>query len=256
MTSIVAVVGLGEVGRPLLEVIQRAGQPVVGIDVEPEALPKRGSVEVMHVCFPFEIPDFVREVVRYIDLLEPRLTVINSTVAVGTTRQVHEQTGRPLAHSPVRGKHVRMAQELLSYDKYVGATDPRTAQGVAAHFESIGMRTATVSSPEASELAKLTETTYFGLLIAWAQSLERYCDQLGVDYDEVVSFYDEIRFLPPVRYYPGVIGGHCVMPNIEILSALQGSPLLDAIRWSNAEKQAAMERTDSDSQRVHREVAS
>jgi UDP-N-acetyl-D-mannosaminuronate dehydrogenase len=238
VSSIVAVVGLGEVGRPLLEILERAEQPVIGIDVDRAGLPERGSVDVMHVCFPFEIPDFVGEVVGYIELLEPRVTVINSTVAVGTTREVHERTGAPVAHSPVRGKHSRMVEELGSYVKYVGGIDASAAAHVAAHFDSIGIRPKIVSSPEATELGKLTETTYFGLLIAWAQQVERYCDVLGVDYDEVVSFYEEIRFFPPVRYQPGVIGGHCVMPNIEILSALDESAVLDAIRWSNAEKEA------------------
>jgi UDP-N-acetyl-D-mannosaminuronate dehydrogenase len=90
-----------------------------------------------------------------------------------------------------------------------------------------------VNSPETAELAKLTETTYFGLLIAWAQDVSRYCDQLNVSYDEVVSFYDEIAFLPRVRYTPGVIGGHCVMPNIAILKHVFESDLLDAIITSN-----------------------
>ena len=62
--------------------------------------------------------------------------------------------------------------------------------------------------------------------------------RLEVDYAEVVSFYEEIRFLPRVTYFPGVIGGHCVMPNIEILRQLEDSPLLDAIRWSNDRKAA------------------
>ena len=79
------------------------------------------------------------------------------------------------------------------------------------------MKTKLLRSPEATEIAKLTETTYFGLLIAWAQEVERYCRELGANYDEVVSFYDEIKFFPPVKYLPGVIGGHCVMPNIAIL---------------------------------------
>jgi UDP-N-acetyl-D-mannosaminuronate dehydrogenase len=238
MSDVTAVVGLGEVGAPLLRVVQCAGQPAVGIDVDPVRLPARGSVDVMHICFPFEMPDFIGEVVRYIELLEPARTVINSTVAVGTTRSIHERSGAAVAHSPVRGKHARMTDELIAYEKYVGALDRDVAAAVAEHFEAVGIRTRIVSSPETSELAKLTETTYFGLLIAWAQQLERYSDSLGIDYDEVVSFYEEIEFFPPVRYEPGIIGGHCVMPNIEILSELAPSPLLDAIRWSNAQKEA------------------
>jgi UDP-N-acetyl-D-mannosaminuronate dehydrogenase len=129
-----------------------------------------------------------------------------------------------------------MLEELLRYTKFVGALDPVAGKSAAEHFESLGMRTCTLSSPEATELAKLSETTYFGLLITWAQELERYCDQAGADYDEIVSFYEEIGFFPSTRYFPGVIGGHCVMPNIEILRRVADSDLLKAIRSSNQRK--------------------
>jgi len=230
------VVGLGEVGRPLLELLRGAGCPTIGIDVKPERMPERGSVDVMHICFPFEIPDFVGETVRYIQLLEPRLTVINSTVAVGTTREIHARAGAAIVHSPVRGKHARMLEELKRYTKFVGGIDQRSTQAAVAHFEGLGLQTRALAAPETAELAKLTETTYFGLLIAFAQDVERFCDEAQVSYDEVIAFYEEIGFLPPVKYFPGVIGGHCVLPNIEILSKLQESPLLDAIRSSNAAK--------------------
>jgi len=240
----VAVVGLGEVGRPLLEVVERAGHDAVGIDVAPVELPKPGSLDVLHLCFPFEIDDFVGEAARYVELLEPKLTVINSTVAVGTTRLVHERTDRPVVHSPVRGKHREMAAELLRYTKFVGPIDDAAGAAAAQHFESLGMSTQTLSSPEATELAKLSETTYFAIMIAWAQELERLCDRIGVGYDEVASIYDEIDFFPPVKYFPGVIGGHCVLPNIEILKRVEDSPVLQAIRWSNTTK---IERDRADS---------
>ena len=49
---------------------------------------RSGEVDIMHVCFPFQIKDFVGETARYIELYHPALTVINSTVAVGTTRAI------------------------------------------------------------------------------------------------------------------------------------------------------------------------
>jgi UDP-N-acetyl-D-mannosaminuronate dehydrogenase len=140
-----------------------------------------------------------------------------------------------------------MLEEILSYTKFVGAIDPVSGERAAKHFESVGMKTRVLSSPEATELAKLTETTYFGLIIAWAQEVERYCDQLGQKYDEIVSFYEEVKFFPPVKYFPGIIGGHCVMPNIEILSRVRHSEILKAIQSSNrmkTERQARRGRTD------------
>ncbi len=232
--EMVVVVGLGEVGRPILELVSKHHK-AVGVDVSPPA-ERVERVDVMHVCYPFAIEDFVGETARYIELFRPTLTIINSTVAVGTTRAIAERTGAAVVHSPVRGKHARMLEELLSYTKFVGAIDPATGEQAARHFESIGMRTRILSSPEAAELAKLTETTYFGLIIAWAQEVERYCDQLGQDYDEIASLYEEVRFFPSVKYFPGIIGGHCVMANIEILSKVDHSEILKAIQWSNKKK--------------------
>jgi UDP-N-acetyl-D-mannosaminuronate dehydrogenase len=239
MSDTTVVVGLGEVGGPLLELIQRSGLDVVGIDVDPVSLPEPGTVGVMHVCFPFEIPDFVGEASRYVELLQPRLTVVNSTVAVGTTRAIAERTGTPVAYSPIRGKHARMLEELTKYVKFIGADDDAIAERAVEHFESLGMTTKVVASPETAELAKLTETTYFALLIGWAQTVERWAQDQGASYDEVVAFYEEIGFFPPVKYVPGVIGGHCAMPNIELLVQSSESPFLDAIRESNAEKIAS-----------------
>ena len=211
---------------------------MLGVDVAPVDMPAPGTVGVMHICFPFEIDDFVGETARYVDRLQPELTVINSTVGVGTTRAVHERTGGRIVHSPIRGKHARMVEELTYYDKFIGPIDADAGDLAKQHFESLGMTTKVLSSPEASELAKLTETTYFGVLIAWAQEVERYCEAVGVDYDEVVAFYEQIGYLPPVKFFPGVIGGHCVMPNIEILKEIADTPLLEAVRWSNAQKTA------------------
>jgi UDP-N-acetyl-D-mannosaminuronate dehydrogenase len=236
MAEKTVVIGLGEVGRPLCDLIAQTGADVLGVDVAPVEMPAPGTVDVVHICIPFEIDDFVGQTAGYVDRLQPELTVINSTVGVGTTRAVHERTGARIVHSPIRGKHARMLQELTYYDKFIGPIDAEAGVLAKQHFESVGMTTRMLSSPEASELAKLTETTYFGVLIAWAQEVARYCEAVGVDYDEVVAIYEQIGYLPPVRFSPGIIGGHCVMPNIEILKEIADTPLLQAVRWSNAQK--------------------
>jgi len=241
--SKVVVVGLGEVGKPLFELISRY-HDTVGVDVSPPP-GEIGQVEVVHVCYPFQIKDFIGETARYIDLYRPSLTVINSTVGIGTTRAIGDRTGTAVVYSPVRGKHAHMLDDLRLYTKFVGAADPEAGEQAARHFQSVGLKTKVLSSTEATELAKLSETTYFGLLIAWAQEVERYCDTAGGNYDEVVSFFEEVKFFPPVKYFPGVIGGHCVMPNIEILSKYARSVILDAIKASNemkVEREAVPER--------------
>jgi UDP-N-acetyl-D-mannosaminuronate dehydrogenase len=229
-TSKVIVAGLGEVGKPLFELLSEE-YDVIGVDVG--SLEKVEPVAVLHICYPFEIKDFVGESARYIKFFKPALTVVNSTVGIGTTRAIAERTGAAVVNSPIRGKHARMLDEIKTYTKFIGAIEPAAAELAMRHFESVGLKTKTLASPEATELAKLTETTYFGLMIAWAQEVERFCDQTGQAYDEVVSFYEEIKYLPPVKFFPGLIGGHCVMPNIEIMSQGLDSLLLNPIVQSN-----------------------
>jgi UDP-N-acetyl-D-mannosaminuronate dehydrogenase len=211
------------------------------LDVDIEPVEFNGECVIMHICYPFEITDFIGQSVAYINKYKPKMTVINSTVAPGTTRAIYQATKSPIVNSPVRGKHSKMKQELLHYTKFIGGIVEEFSQIVAGHFESLGMKTKILSSPEATELAKLTETTYFGILIAWAQEVERYCDQLSLDYEEIVAYYDEIAYLPPVNYFPGVIGGHCVIPNIQILKQIFASDILGAIESSNELKKKRRE---------------
>lgn len=234
MSQTVVIVGLGEVGKPLFEIIKTRHE-VFGVDIDSAAPLNR--CDVMHVCFPFRDEKFVAQVVEYIGRYQPTLTIINSTVAPGTTRLVARDSGVSVVNSPVRGKHARMREELLHYTKFIGTLDPESGARAAQHFESVGMKTKVLGTPEATEIAKLTETTYFGLLIAWAQEVERYCKDLGAAYDDVASFYEEIKFFPTVKYFPGVIGGHCVMPNIGILLQKYPSGLLDAVVESNKLKE-------------------
>ena len=234
MNEIITIVGLGEVGKPLFEIIKTQHE-VFGVDIDLAAPLNR--CDVMHICFPFSGRKFIGQVVDYIRRYQPALTIINSTVAPGTTRRIADESGRPVVNSPVRGKHARMREEMLHYTKFIGALDPESGARAAQHFESVGMKTKVLGSPEATEIAKLTETTYFGVMIAWAQEVERYCREVGASYDEVVSFYEEVKFFPPVKYFPGLIGGHCVMPNIAILRQQFPSGLLEAIMKSNTLKQ-------------------
>jgi UDP-N-acetyl-D-mannosaminuronate dehydrogenase len=242
MHPTVVIVGLGEVGKPLLDIMKSKYQ-TFGVDINQPA--SISQCDVMHICFPFEGDKFVGQVVEYIHQYGPALTIINSTVAPGTTRSVATESGTPVVHSPVRGKHARMQEEQLHYTKFVGALDLPSGQRAVEHFEKVGMKTRLLTPPEATEIAKLTETTYFGLLIAWAQEVERYCTKLGVNYDDVVSFYDEIKFFPAVKYFPGVIGGHCVMPNIAILRQQFPSDLLGAIVESNTVKRKTLSSNES-----------
>lgn len=226
------VIGLGEVGKPLCTILQKHDPSVIGVDIEPVQVNR--PVGILHVCFPFkEAAQFEAAVVEYARKYRPAILVVNSTVVPGTTRSIEMRTGIPSVSSPIRGKHTRMVEDLLRYVKFVAGTQAEATERVRAHFEAAGLESEVISTPEALELAKLLETTYFGLLIAWAQEMNRFAGAVNADYVEIGKFFREIDYLPKVLFQPGVIGGHCVMPNIELLEQRFRSDFLKLMRQSN-----------------------
>lgn len=190
---------------------------------------------VLHVCYPFQIRDFVGVTTAYIDKYRPELTIINSTLGVGTTRKVQECVSTPVVYSPVRGKHAKMTQDMMRYCKFVAGFDEPSTQHAVNHFNKAGFKVEKFRNPEVGELSKLIETTWLGALVGWAQEIERMAAEYGASYEEVNAFIKEIDFLPS-HIFPGVIGGHCVMPNIEILRRYFSSGILKAIVDSNEAK--------------------
>jgi UDP-N-acetyl-D-mannosaminuronate dehydrogenase len=233
------VVGVGEVGAALAAVLDRH-EPVLRHDLDRVKIEE--PIGTMHLCVPFQSPhQFETVALGYIDRFKPALTIINSTVLPGTTRAIAQKSESAVAYSPVRGKHVRMEQDLVRYFKYVAAPDRIWAATAEVHFRAAGMKTRRMAEVESLELAKLAETTYFGICIAFAQEMSRYAERVGAEYPEAIEFFDEIDFLPRQRYFPGFIGGHCVIPNIKLLLQIAPSPTLEAILESNERRANELE---------------
>lgn len=223
------VLGVGEIGGPLADVLATA-HDVARLDVDLD--PGVEEADFLHVCYPFQIDDFVGATETYVRRFRPRGVVVHSTVVAGTTARVQERVPDvPVFYSPVRGKHAKMREDLLRYRKFLAGPD-EVFDDAAAHLAASGLEVERMSPVEGLEVAKLLETTYFGVLIAWAQEAERFARSVGADYGTVIKFVEEVPFLPD-NYWPGFIGGHCVMPNIELLRSLRDSPMLDAVKESN-----------------------
>src|SRR5258708_15455135 len=193
----------------------------------------------MHICYPYQVPVFVGTTAAYIYRYKPELTIIHSTVIPGRTRRVYEASGAKLVYSPARGKHVRMEEDLLRYKKLVAGIDNIATTLALEHLAAAGFHTDLFRTPEIGELAKLVETTWPRILIGWAPETERFAESYDASFQEINAFIKEIDFLPS-HIFPGWIGGHCVMPNIELLQERIQSQFLDAIVVSNAKKEQAL----------------
>jgi UDP-N-acetyl-D-mannosaminuronate dehydrogenase len=124
-----------------------------------------------------------------------------------------------VAHSPVRGVHKSldyMKWELKRWTKYVGGVNEESAEKAKKHFEKLGLKTKVLKGCLETELAKLFETTYRAWMIVCFQEMHRISRHFGADFDNVVDFIEDthlVRLDRPVMF-PGVIGGHCLIPTL------------------------------------------
>ena len=257
----VLVVGLGEVGRPLFELLRESGKfEVYGWDVDEKKMQdvQQGDlpeeVDVLHVCYRCsDRNNFVNTTVAYVRRFSPELTVINSTVPPGTTEKVHVFLGGRIVHSPVRGMHKSresMKRYLSSLTKYIGGVDDESAKLAREHFEDLGVRTKVLKSPVETELAKLFETTYRAWMIACFQEMHRISTHFGADFDNVVDLLEDdhrVRFDRPI-HFPAVIGGHCLIPNVELFLKSYDSMFLHLILESNEKRKEEIKDEDTRSE--------
>lgn len=251
----ILIVGLGEIGRTLFELMKEAGLEVYGLDVDASKMESAGQeisslperVDVIQACIPCKDQNsFVSTVASYLKKFKPGLLIINSTVPPGTTQRIYEECGCLVAHSPARGVHTsleHMKWELKRWTKYVGGATPKASELAGKHFEKIGLKTKILKSCSETELAKLFETTYRAWMIACFQEMHRISRHFRADFEDIVDFLEDthrVRLDRPVMF-PSVIGGHCQIPNTRLLLNVYDSEFLRLILKSNEKRAGEMQ---------------
>ena len=236
----VLIVGYGEIGKSMYNVIKESGKYKL-FKKDKEDLELDEKVDVMHICISY-FDNFVEVVVDYINKYKPKLTIINSTVRPGTTQKIYEKTKALVVHSPIRGRHPHLEEGILKFVAFIGPTSEEAGKLAKEHFDSIGVKSEILSSAVNTEVGKLLSTTYYAINIAFHQEMDRICKHYGSDFKEAVSRFNETctmdinHKIPRPVMFPGVIGGHCLIPNIEILKMDIKSDFLDDILKSNEKR--------------------
>lgn len=224
------VAGLGEIGHPILQLISK-NNIAVGFDINPKLMDqdkyeKFKNLETIfcHICIPFT-SKFDKAVFDIVKTHKPKAIVIHSTISPGTTDRIQKKLSIPVIYSATRGVHKRMLNDLKRYTKFyaIGSNAPKkewASTEYAKLMKKSGVKTKQMSSPLTLELAKIVvDTSYYGWLINYAQLSNMIAIQHNVNYDEMWSFSDEIhKFLRNrPKMFPGFIGGHCVIPNLDLI---------------------------------------
>lgn len=159
------------------------------------------------------------------------LVSYETTLPVGTTRNrwapMLEQgsglvAGKDffLVFSPERVLTGRVFADLRRYPKLVGGIEAASAQRGVEFYEAVLDFDARedlprpngvwdLGSAEASELAKLAETTYRDVNIGLANQFARFADTVGVDVTKVIEACNTQPYSH--IHTPGIaVGGHCI----------------------------------------------
>ena len=225
MTDVI--LGMGEVGQTLFDLLVDRKFDCVGIDLDNSKCKKYSENEViknpeyLHICLPGELTGFTDIVLNWINKIKNiQVVIIHSTVKPGTTKIIQEKLSIPILFSPVRGVHKRFLNDIKKYTKFIsfdGAEiDSKIKRDLENRFEKIDW----MSTTKTAELAKiLVDTTYYGWLINYAQVTKMICEKENIDFDEMWKFADEIHenLGNRPKMFPGIIGGHCVIPNLDLV---------------------------------------
>ena len=212
------IIGAGQIGKALYEVLSPYYDTAI---VDKHEKPITKDVDIMHICFPYS-KNFVKEVKRYQKLYKPKITVIHSTVPVGTSRKCNA------CHSPVRGMHPYLAESIRTFVKFVGG---KKADLVAEYFRRANIKAYICRKSETTELGKLLSTTYYAVCIEYVKSAEKLCEKYKVPFSEAFTLfnltYNEgwTKLGHPEYQRPTLVpiqrkqGGHCTLPNCDLLES-------------------------------------
>ena len=224
------IVGLGEIGKPILKLLSKKNI-VVGFDLNHDLMDqikfekyKNLKTSFLHIAIP-GTDNLIDNVLKLYKKFQPECIVIHSTIRPGTTEKLQKKIPIPVIYSATRGIHKRMIYDLKRYTKFfvISASAPRSKWASSRYvkvMKDCGIKTKKMSNPETLELAKIIcDTSYLGWLVNYAQLSNIVAIEYGVNYDEMWSFSDEIhKFLRNrPKMFPGFIGGHCVIPNLDLI---------------------------------------
>lgn len=253
MSKLALVIGGGEIGTPIYEMLRDAyGKEVFCRDAESpiwESLFPGRRFTFLHICFPQTV-DWTKYVLGYVEKYKPKAVIIHSTLHPGTTEQLNELC--PIFYySPVRGNiKDGMRWCLERYTKYIsklsserrGEPEGEGLDGmVHDHLSEAGFDVKMAEDSASLEYAKILDLCWYGLNIAFYQELERICEPL-LDYPTIREFIESTPIesegkVSRTVYYGGFIGGHCVVPAFEKLLALHDVPMIKAALESNIKRE-------------------
>lgn len=234
----IAIIGYGEIGKSLEQVYRDYDKFNLTI-IDKDYVCGGSDIDIMNICLPL-VDFFDTVVINYIKKYKPKLCIIHTSTTPGITERISEKVGCAVVHSPVRGVHPNLYEGLKTFKKYIGYINEDDRKLCENHFKELEIDYESIKGPANTELAKLYSTTYYGLCIAFHGEMKKHFDSLNLNYDIITDWnktynsgYTKLGkegVIRPVLIPPDKsIGGHCVIPNTELLRGIFESKAFDLI---------------------------
>lgn len=219
----VGILGHGEIGSAIARICQEANLNVVIRELKFDQI-RNKKIDYLHVNIPEKSSQqFINLVSKNIKELSPKLTIINSSVSVGTTRKIYQLTKSDIVHSPVIGVHPHLYESIkFHFPKIIGPVNISSLNKARKHFKNLRLKIAIYDSSENSEAAKLLDLVHYAWDIIFCKWVKEVCQNYNLNFEQVYSKQNKIynrgyRKLRPNVMRPilipvnGPIGGHCTI---------------------------------------------
>ncbi len=236
----VIVIGMGEIGKAVEEVFSDWYPDIEGRDIYPEPPYK---VDVMHICYPYK--DFNNITLNYMRDYRPDLVIVHTTTPVGTISFLEKSLWNielkcKVVHIPILGDHSHMVECIRNYKLFIGFDDIDSLNKTADYLKETDLRFGAFPSIRTTELIKLLSLMQYGVNIEFARYAKQCCDKFGVPYEALKTYIrslnDTVMRMEGIDHVQmvldppeGAIGGHCVLPGMEILNDQVSSKYIQEI---------------------------
>ena len=192
------VVGLGEIGKPLYQLLKNRNFKVDGYDPNVQEFNAKALLaqryDMVHIAIPWS-KDFVKIVKSYYNITDT--IVIHSTVPINTSIMIGA------IYSPVRGIHNDMLNQLDWFAKYYSGK-------VNVEFEKRFPKAINVPDPSKLERTKAMQLKYYAMLIAFRKWVDK---EHPIYWHFMIELHQKFGIFPILYNDNKDIGGHCIKEN-------------------------------------------
>ncbi len=254
----ICVVGLGTVGLPTATYMHRQGCRVTGYDISNKAAQRaKNYIEATNdfrqipqetntfvVCVSTKQnegkPDasYVFDACQRIANRSPELVSIESTVPIGTCRELHDSVfddGTHIVHAPHRYWPEDPKNHGVRQLRVIGAINDESMRNAKNFYGGVGIPLVKVEPIEVAEMAKITENAYRYVQIAFAEELRLICQRNHIDFNRLRNACNS-KWNTDIPEARDGIGGTCLPKDILYVveaarrSGLEPELLTSAIR--------------------------